>query len=77
MKKTLTVKIDENHPIWKEKNKSRVILDALELYYAAKAVVTGTVKLNTLPVNPPTGNEEKNEITRKKQAIKSFLKAFS
>lgn len=79
MKKTLSVKIDENHPIWQEENKTRVILDALELYYATKAVVSGTVRLNTIPVNMPSSSEaqKENNLAKNKKVVKSFLNAFS
>jgi len=79
MKKTLSVKIDENHPIWQEENKTRVILDALELYYATKAVVSGTVRLNTIPINMSSGSEaqKENNLAKSKKAVKSFLNAFS
>lgn len=79
MKKTLTVKIDENHPIWQEENKTRVILDALELYYATKAVVSGTIKLNTIPVSLPPSSEtqKENNLAKNKKVVKSFLNAFS
>ncbi|ADQ06066.1 conserved hypothetical protein [Caldicellulosiruptor hydrothermalis 108] len=79
MKKTLSVKIDEKHPIWQEENKTRVILDALELYYATKAVVSGSIKLNTIPVNLPSSseNQKENNLAKNKKVVKSFLNAFS
>jgi hypothetical protein len=79
MKKALSIKIDENHPIWQEENKTRVILDALELYYATKAVVSGTIKLNTIPVNLPPSSEtqKENNLAKNKKVVKSFLNAFS
>ncbi|WPX08213.1 hypothetical protein [Anaerocellum danielii] len=80
MKKSITIRIDPKHPIWQEENKTQVILDALELYYATKAVLSGTVKLKTIQLPVANNNEPEdktNNLLKNKKAVRSFLDAFS
>ncbi|WAM36541.1 hypothetical protein OTK01_000315 [Caldicellulosiruptor acetigenus] len=79
MKKNLTIRIPEEHPIWQESEKTKVILDALELYYATKAVVSGTIKLKTIQIDNTEQNKQQLEtgLGLDKKSVKSLLDAFS
>lgn len=73
------VRIPEDHPFWNENDKKQVILDALELYYATKAVVSGTIKLKTIQVDNTEQNKPQQEtgLGLNKKSVKSMLDAFS
>ena len=69
------VRIPEGHPFWDEKDKKQVILDALEIYYATKAVLSGAIKLESMQeISPP---QQQAGLGLDKKSVKSFLDAFS
>lgn len=79
MKKSnvFAVRIPEDHPFWNEKDKKQVILDALELYYATKAVISGKVALQTLSTDIGQKPEQETGLFLDKKSVKSMLDAFS
>lgn len=79
MKKSnvFAVRIPEDHPFWNEKDKKQVILDALELYYATKAVLEGTIKLQTLSVDELKEQTSQTGLNLDKKSVKTMLDAFS
>lgn len=77
MKKNLTIRLPEEHPIWRESEKTKVILDALELYYATKAVISGTVKLQTISVDNSEQKIQQTGLDIDRKSVKSLLDAFS
>jgi len=79
MKKSnvFAVRIPEDHPLWNEKDKKQVILDALELYYATKAVLSGTIKLKTIQIDNTEQTQQEAGLGLDKKSVKLMLDAFS
>lgn len=73
-KKILNIRLDEKHPIFKEKNKTKIIEQALDMYYAVQLFKEkGEYNVQ----NNNIDKEQEKSIKISKSEINNILKLFS